>query len=146
MKKGMITVVSALVLSGVGGAAIAQTARSDAMATAIFSRLDADQDGSITNVEMMAHKSVQFARADRDGNGIVDATEMAAIRDRMAKLAATAKSASDLGLSRMDSDGDGALSLAEYTARAPIFGLMDGDGDGSITRAEFDRARAAFAN
>jgi Ca2+-binding EF-hand superfamily protein len=146
MKTVTITLVSALILSGLGVAALAQAAAPDAMASAIFSKLDADQDGAVTMAEMAAHKSAQFARADRDGNGIVDASEMAAIRDRMAKLAAAASSTTDLGLSRLDSDGDGTLSLAEYTARTPIFVLMDGDGDGAITRPEFDRVRAAIAN
>jgi EF-hand domain pair len=146
MQNLTIPFVAALFLSGLGSVAGAQTASSDAAASAFFSRLDADQDGTVTLAEMNDLKSAQFARADKDGNGKVDPTEMAAIRDRMAKLRATVNSAADLGLARMDSDGDGAVSLAEYTARAPIFVLMDGDGDGAVTRAEFDRARAAFAN
>jgi Ca2+-binding EF-hand superfamily protein len=140
------TLIAALILTGYGTCAMAQTSTSDAMATAVFSRLDADKDGSITTAEMTAHKAAQFARADRDNNGVVDAVEMATIRDRIAKLAATATAAGDLGLSRMDRDGDGALSLTEYTARAPLFVLMDGNGDGAVSRDEFDRARAAFAN
>ncbi len=146
MKNVTMTLVTSILLSGLGLAARAQTASPDGVAAAIFSRLDADQDGAVTIAELTTHKTAQFSRADRDGNGVVDAQEMSAIRDRMAKVADTARTASDVGLSRMDSDGDGALSLAEYTARAPIFVLMDGDGDGAVSRAEFDRARAAFAN
>jgi Ca2+-binding EF-hand superfamily protein len=146
MQNAKITLVAALILTGLGEGAMAQTNQSDAIAIAIFSRLDVDQDGTVTMAEMTAHKSAQFQKADRDGNGVVDATEIAAIRDRMDKFAETADAAGDLGLMRMDSDGDGALSLAEYTARAPIFVLMDGNGDGAVSRAEFDRARAAFAN
>jgi Ca2+-binding EF-hand superfamily protein len=146
MKNVTITFVAALILSGLGTVAGAQTPAADAAASAMFSRLDADQDGAVTMAEMNEAKAAQFARADRDGNGLVDAAEMAAIRDRLAKLRSMANSAADLGLARMDSDGDGAVSLAEYTARAPFFVLMDGDGDGVVTRAEFDRARAAFSN
>jgi Ca2+-binding EF-hand superfamily protein len=146
MKTVTITLVSALILSGAGVAALAQAATPNAMASAIFSKLDADQDGAVTMAEMAEHKTAQFTRADRNSDGIVDPTEMAAIRDRMAKRVAAAKASTDLGLSRLDSDGDAALSLAEYTARTPIFVLMDGDGDGAITRSEFDRVRAAIAN
>jgi Ca2+-binding EF-hand superfamily protein len=146
MKTATIILVSALGVSSLGKVASAETPRSDAIAALIFSRLDADQDGKISTAEMTAHKTAQFARADRDGNGRVDAAELSAMHDRMMQFANAAGSAVKAGVRRMDSDGDGALSLAEYTDRAPFFVLLDADGDGEVARAEFDRARAAFAD
>ncbi len=146
MKRPLIYLFTGLTLSGIALAAMAQTAGSDAIAAAIFERLDADKDGQISTAEMTTHKAAQFAKADGDDNGLVDAAELLAIRDRMAKMVAKSGTPATASLTKLDRDGDNALSLAEYTAQTPIFTLLDADGDGAISRAEFDRARAAFAN
>lgn len=53
----------------------------------------------------------------------------------------------------MDADGDGAVSLEEFTAFAQsraasraeqMFTRVDADEDGVVTQAEFDTAREAF--
>lgn len=108
----------------------------------LFARLDADADGRISQAEVTAAKTRQFARADRDGDGQMTAEELAAIQARLARLQDAMAGAAD----RMDTDADGALTLAEYTARAPLFALLDIDGDGALSRAEADRAHAILQN
>ncbi len=108
----------------------------------LFSRLDTDADGRISQSEMTTAKSRQFARADRDSDGQVTVDELAAIQARLDRVQDAMSGAAD----RMDTDGNGALSLAEFTARAPIFALLDIDGDGALSRAEAERARAILQN
>ena len=104
----------------------------------LFARLDADADGAISAAEVTAAKTRQFARADRNDDGQVTPEELAVIQARLAR----AQSAMSGAAERMDADGNGSLSLAEFTARAPMFALLDIDGDGALSRAEADRARA----
>lgn len=108
----------------------------------LFARLDADADDRISQAEMTAAKTRQFARADRNGDGQVTPDELAAIQARLARAQEAMAGAAE----RMDSDGNGSLSLAEFTDRAPIFALLDIDGDGALSRAEADRARAILQN
>ncbi|MGL5010593.1 MAG: EF-hand domain-containing protein [Paracoccaceae bacterium] len=106
-------------------------AQSGARAEAMFERLDADADGSITLAELTAHKTALFTAADANADGLLDEAERTAMRD-----AARQRAAAD-GVP-FDTDGDGNLSLAEFTGSAPLFDRADADADDIITRAEFD--------
>lgn len=103
----------------------------------LFARLDADADGRISQAEVTAAKARQFARADRNGDGQVTPEELALIQARLDRAQDAMAGAAD----RLDTDGNGSLSLTEFTARAPMFALLDIDGDGALSRAEADRAR-----
>lgn len=108
----------------------------------LFARLDADSDGRISQPEVTTAKTRQFARADRDADGQVTADELSAIQARLDR----AQDAMEGAAERLDADGDGSLSLAEFTAPRPFFALLDIDGDGALSRAEAERARVILQN
>jgi EF hand len=136
-------VVTATLCSGLTPALAQDAAGREAMAGVIFARLDANGDGQVTRDEAVAMKEKSFARADKNGDGRLDTEELDRAQARLAKVSEFAMTERVM---RLDSDGDNALSLAEYTAATPFFTLIDADGNGAISQAEFDRARAAFAN
>lgn len=111
----------------------------------LFDRLDTDGDGRVTEDERRTAQARSFARADRNGDGRLDAAEIGAMRERLARFAAVADAGIAALPDRRDRDGDGALSLQEFTANGPFWALADADGDGAISRAEFERVRAALA-
>ncbi len=116
------------------------------LAGTVFTRLDVNGSGDVSLDEVIAAKERQFSRADRDGDGRVTEAELAAIGEWLARFARMGGHALAERALRLDRDGDKALSLAEYTAKSPLFILIDADGSGAISRAEFDRARAAFSS
>jgi Ca2+-binding EF-hand superfamily protein len=111
--------------------AVAETGnRGDQM----FQRLDADADGQVTIAEVSARKTEMFQTADANADGQLDADERAAMREAVRqRIAADGVPG--------DADGDGNLSLAEFTGVHPLFDRADADGDGAVTRAEFDAIR-----
>jgi EF hand len=146
MKRVMTILLGGAALTAIALAAMAETTGKEVIATVIFDQMDTDHDGQISTAEVTALKSAQFAKADTDANGILDKAELGAVRDRMAQMIAKAGARAASSVTRMDLNGDGDLTLAEYTATSPMFALLDANGDGAVARAEFDRARAAFAN
>lgn len=104
---------------------------------AIFSQLDADQDGQVTRAEMMAAAQARFAKQDSDGDGALSQNEMkAAAEGRAGKKA---EKWFEKMLKCADADGDGKLSFAELSQKRGDrhFARMDGNGDGAISRDEF---------
>lgn len=91
----------------------------------MLARLDADGDGKLTRAEFAA----PFAMLDRDGNGVIDTSEMPAGGPGGGRLA------------RLDTDGDGKLTRAEFEAP---FARLDRDGDGVASQAEMAAIRARF--
>jgi EF hand len=98
----------------------------------MFQRLDANADGQVTTAEVTAQKTEMFTTADTNADGQLDAAEREAMRERARRRDAAGVPG--------DTDGDGNLSLAEFTAINPMFDRADADGDGVVTRAEFDDA------
>jgi Ca2+-binding EF-hand superfamily protein len=104
-----------------------------------FQRLDADADGTVTTAEVVAHKTALFTEADANADGLLNAEEREAMRNAVRER---------MNEQRVpfDTDGDGNLSLAEFTSANALFDHADSNGDGSITRAEFDAAVPKFRN
>jgi Ca2+-binding EF-hand superfamily protein len=100
----------------------------------MFQELDADSDGQVTTAEVTAKKTEMFTTADANADGLLDEAERTAMREA-ARRRATADGVPG------DTDGDGNLSLAEFTGVNPLFDRADADGDGIVTRAEFDEIR-----
>lgn len=109
----------------------------------VFADLDADGDGILTAAELEAFGKARFDAADADKDGFLSLEEMQAqsarqAQERMAKR-------SERMLEHMDDDGDGQLSFDEMrpdeARRAKMFSRLDGDGNGEISQAEFDAAR-----
>ncbi|MEL6479051.1 MAG: signal transduction protein [Pseudomonadota bacterium] len=110
-----------------------------------FARADTNGDGAISRTEAQELRKAMFARLDRDSNGVVTVAERDAARARIAAMAQMVDSAMVMRTQRMDTDGDGLLSLAEFMEESPMFDLADRDGDGQITQAEADRLRGLMA-
>lgn len=139
-------------------------------AAKIFGEIDADSNGEITQAELTAHAEARFAKADTNGDGLLDKSEMMSARaarggersERMLKkydadgsgaldAEELAKAAEDRGgrrgnrmFKRLDANEDGKLSLEEMTARrdpAKMFERLDADGNGTLNAEEFAKAR-----
>ncbi|MFG2292860.1 EF-hand domain-containing protein [Streptomyces sp. NPDC048603] len=118
---------------------------SDSAKLRIFAMLDADGDGVISRPEYLAR---------------VDKVAAAMRREASDPLVLAARAAHEDVWRTMDSDGDGRVTLEEYSAWAghdafeescrpalgSLFDLADADGDGLLDRDEFIRLRAAMGN
>jgi len=99
--------------------------------------MDINKDGKITADEMKAAAAERFAATDTNGDGFLSKDEMLAaatlqIHERMAKRI-------DKMMSKLDSDGDGKISVAEAETNPRMEHMMarlDTDGDGAISAEE----------
>ena len=94
-------------------------------------RFDANNDGKVTQEEINTVKSEQFAKYDKDGNGVLSLEEWQAMRqDRMKERQAQ-------GFSRHDANGDGGISKEEFLAKSNRWmERMDHNGDHMIDQDE----------
>lgn len=116
----------------------------------MFSKMDADKDGQVTAAEMDAmHESMM---KDKDKGHATARTESGPNEEKMADKKAydpsgTGKSmpkmmSSEQKIAKMDTNNDGKLSAAEYTAGSKqMFSKMDKDGDGALTAQEMREGR-----
>jgi Ca2+-binding EF-hand superfamily protein len=129
-------------------------AEHDAAVKDMFSKMDTDKDGFVTAQEMDAmHASMM-----QDKGHATARTESGPTEEKMADKKAydpsgTGKSmpkmmSSEQKIAKMDTNNDGKLSAAEYSAGAKqMFGKMDKDGDGSLTAQEVrDGQRSMMAS
>lgn len=87
--------------------------------------------GPMTLDRVLERTDARFKDLDKNGDGFIDAAELAASHDAM--LAYQVKKT----LHRLDKDKDGKLTKDEYTARTKErFANLDLDGDGKITAAD----------
>lgn len=131
-------------------------AEAEAGIAAHFAKIDANSDGYVTREEMQAHHEAQRAemkarwearkaeagtpdrppRGEGRGQRQMDPAKAG---ERKAKRAEKA----DERWAAIDTDGDGRLSLAEFTvSRIQAFDKLDADGDGVVTEAEFEASKA----
>lgn len=119
-----------------------------------FAALDVNGDGQITEDDLTAGAVAQLAEADTDGNGKLDANEIAAqilarFEDRTDRMrgdpAARAEAMAKRLIAARDADGDGALvpeELAPAKGYARMIDRFDTDDDNAISAAEYDEAKA----
>lgn len=109
---------------------------------------DLDGDGTVTLAELETRRGDVFYSFDADGDGRIDATEYVLFDEARANDMANAQGhgpglqAAGQGMTRdfNDTDGDGAVSRAEFIARAADWlVMMDRDQSGDITAADFGR-------
>lgn len=150
MKKAFNITASLAALTVVGIVAVAGTAIAQPRG---MKAADANSDGNITRVELVAHLDKRFAKIDKDANGEITKEERKEVRasrraERFAKL---------------DTDGNGSLSPEEFQVQKGKrhgasgkkgghheggrgkhhgrHGNLDANKDGVIEKAEF-QARA----
>lgn len=117
------------------GPGVAQTA---------FQRLDTNGNGAISREEFLALRREMFARIDADKSGTITRAEIEAARQAAAQASGRAGSGTrqaqaDERIWSQDANGDGQLTLAEYTAQTRGFDMADRNRDGQLSAAEFDR-------
>ena len=130
-------------------------AEADASLAARFASIDANSDGFVTQDEMKAHHEARRAEMKADWEvkkAEAEATGKPAREGKMKRDMDPAKAAEWKAKktekaaehwAEMDSDNDGRLSAAEFTAaHGGFFDKMDSDSDGTITKAEIEAAKA----
>lgn len=144
-----------------------------AQAQKMFARMDVNKDGKIDKADREARQAERFKKLDTDGSGEVSLAEMTAAREaRQAKRAERMSMRAEagkgepgarqggkwrggpgmgkrggrgMGMMRLDTNKDGAISLAEFEAGAlERFKRQDTNNDGQVTKAERDAAREAM--
>ena len=132
-------------------------ARADTLAKveARFAKIDTNSDGVIDAAEMTAHREAKrAARAEKiaamtDEQKAKFQERRAAMKERWAKRAASTdapavKRSRGDRMARIDMDGDGRITAAEFAAPAmQRFDKMDANSDGIVTPDERKAARAA---
>jgi len=103
---------------------------------AAFSALDTDGSGAINRAEFLELRKRMFATIDADKSGTITRAEIDAARKAQSNGSAAR---ADERIWAQDANGDGQLTLAEYTAQTRGFDFADRNGDGQLSRAEFDR-------
>ncbi|HEU0099614.1 MAG TPA: hypothetical protein VFQ67_12670 [Allosphingosinicella sp.] len=120
-----------------------------------MARFDSDSNGAITLAEARAGVAAMFAGADSNKDGRATAEEMMAFHGRMGDHHRGGRPEGGRGgpggpggrgggPMHLDSDGDGAITLAEAQSGIEAhFAKIDSDRDGSITGAEMRAAHEA---
>lgn len=156
-----------MILIGAGGAATLGLAAAAALALAPerphgpMAMFDADKNQVLTLAEVRQGARTMFARIDANKDGRATEEELRAHHEAMGKAHRGGHGGGDYdrgpgeggpppggphrgGPMEMDSDGDGALTLAEVEAGLNAhFTEADSNRDGSVTQAEMDAAHRA---
>lgn len=102
-------------------------------AQAEFAKLDTNADGVVTQDEFVAAAKARFAALDTTGTGQLTADQIAnssVAQQRDQKFAAHV-------VKKLDSNGDGVVSLSEYLAGAKArFSRLDRNGDGYLDASD----------
>ena len=143
-----LTAVAALVAATVTSAAYADKGPGGPgdMLLNMFDSIDTDKDGKITEAEMDAHRSAEFAKADTNSDGMLSAEELTA--KQVAEMTEAAKDRAAKMIADKDDNADGNLSPEEMieTVQDRRFDRLDQDDDGAVSKAEAEAALKRFAD
>ncbi len=117
---------------GCGGPGMGPGFGRAAMMERMFTRFDANKDGTVTLEEFLAGAGTRFTEIDADKSGVVEKTEVETWFGRFAPPQAAAHF-----LGRHDIDGDGKVTKAEF--ENPLkkrFALFDRNDDGKVNHEE----------
>ena len=102
-----------------------------------FGATDADSSGDVTFEEFSAAMKSRLGSADADSDGKMTVEEIANEISRI-----RAERQAKRMVERFDTDGDGALTLAEIESRQQkMFALLDRNDDGKLVKEEMPRKR-----
>jgi hypothetical protein len=144
IKLGLAAAAGAVALAAGGAALHAQSGGLHGP----MAKFDSDSNGAVSLVEARAGVAAMFAGADVDKDGRATREEMMAFHVKMGGAHAgrhggPAGRGGD-GPMHLDSDGDGALTLAEAQAGIEAhFAKIDSNRDGSIDSSEMRAAHEA---
>lgn len=125
-----LTPVAALLALTLPAAALSATADD------LLARLDQNGDAAISQGEFLALREAMFVRMDADASDTLTRAEIAAALEAMPQ---GQRPPADDRVWAQDANGDGQLTLAEYTAQTRGFDRADRNGDGFLAGAELDR-------
>ncbi|HEY0686032.1 MAG TPA: hypothetical protein VGD45_27060 [Steroidobacter sp.] len=106
----------------------------------IFERADANNDGSVTREEFAAARADQFAKFDRNSDGVIDSNDVPK------RLAARRQQngGGDFMVGQFDADGDGKVTKEEFlNGPTLIFDRADADRNNVLDSKELAAAKAA---
>jgi hypothetical protein len=119
----LLRTISLLLASSLAAAAtLAQAAETAGPPPRIFERFDSNNDGMLTESEIARRTQKRFKRLDRNGDASIDEAELKSYFDARAGKKKGSADASAKGrdagrlLKKYDTDGNGKVSLSEYTA------------------------------
>lgn len=119
-------------------------AQNDAGARLIdqIEKADANGDSAISRAELTAHRTTLYSRLDRNADGFVTDND---IPGYIQKRLPPEMSIENLKAT-FDANGDGKVSQAEFvTGPTTAFDRIDANSDNTVTRQELDTARAMLA-
>lgn len=106
----------------------------------MMKRMDADGNGELTLEEVESGRTKRFAKLDGNADGVVDAAELKA--RIMARMERRAERRVSRMMRRLDADGDGQVSQAEFISPAKQrFTWNDLNDDGKLSGDELPRRR-----
>ncbi|QDL90738.1 hypothetical protein FDP22_02395 [Paroceanicella profunda] len=111
---------------------------------AMFMKMDADGDGTVTRAEVDAFRKARFDAADANHDGEITRDELVASmtqrleQERLDREKRRAEGMADRMMARADGNGDGVISAGEppATFEDMMFRRFDTDGDGTISAQE----------
>ena len=144
-----LALAGAVLVSGLATGAMAEMGPGGqgqgARLTEMFSGIDTDSDGKVTQEELRAHRTAMFVAADANSDGSLSPDELAA--RELARFTETMADRTARMLERQDANGDGSLQ-ADEIGEGPMedhFARIDTDDDGAISQAEAEAAAERFA-
>jgi len=115
---------------------VAQAQTTGELAVRLFTQLDRNRDGRVTEREFNFMRGIDFGRLDRNGDGIVGRREFVDLRSPPNAVSARARRIRQLRIRRfteLDADRDRRISRREYVSYGQrLFRRLDRNRDGVI--------------
>ena len=99
---------------------------------------DSNGDNIITRQELIAARAANFARFDRNGDGVLTSADIPAMlrRTSIGQQVETMRA-------QFDANGDGKVAREEFVSGpTPVFDRADANRDNQLTQAEIEAAKA----